>query len=87
MIYVDELTPAFPKPTADWRYDEFCHMFADTPIELHTFAARLGLKRSWFQNSKLPHYDLTRNKREKAILLGAKAISTRMALLMFKNHA
>lgn len=37
-----------------------CHLTADTLDELHAFAAKIGLKRSWFQVSKsgIPHYDL-----------------------------
>ena len=45
---------------------------ADTPEELHEFASRLGLQRSWFQNHpRHPHYDLTENKRREAVSLGA----------------
>lgn len=48
-----------------------CHLTADTLEELHAFAARLGMKREWFQPKSTPHYDLTASKRERALELGA----------------
>lgn len=55
------------------------HLTADTREELHAFAARLGLKRSWFQDKGdgLWHYDVTDSKRNEAIALGAKAVDIR----------
>jgi hypothetical protein len=47
---------------------ESCHMMADTEEELHLFAERLGMKRSWLHRD---HYDLVASKRKKAIELGA----------------
>ena len=46
--------------------------------ELHAFAARLGLKRRWFDGD---HYDVTPGKRWQAVRLGAVEI-TRMELSM-----
>ncbi len=49
-----------------------CHMYADTLNELHTMAAKIGLKRSWFQTQSIVmHYDLVPSKRAHAIKLGA----------------
>lgn len=49
-----------------------CHMFADTQAELHEMAAKLGLKRSWYQRgSVLAHYDVCLTKRNEAIRRGA----------------
>ena len=50
-----------------------CHLTTDGEIEeLHAFAARLRLRRDWFQNHPLaPHYDLTAGKRVRAVALGA----------------
>jgi hypothetical protein len=65
-VYVDPLVDY------GWKYGPSCHMFADTLEELHQLASQLGMKQSWFQNDpRLPHYDLTKSKREKAIELGA----------------
>lgn len=55
-----------------WRGKVWCHMVADTPEELHLFAERLGLKRTWFQSKSVyPHYDVTIPVRTKALHLGA----------------
>jgi len=32
------------------------------------------LKRTWFQNKRIPHYDLTANKRRQAVSLGATEV-------------
>lgn len=48
-----------------------CHLTADTLTELHDFAQQIGLKREWFQQGSLPHYDLTPRRREAAVRLGA----------------
>lgn len=52
------------------------HLFGTDLDELHEFARRLGLRRSWYQGGKkhFPHYDLTKNKRRQAIELGATDI-------------
>jgi hypothetical protein len=70
-VYVDH---AFA--VGDWgRWSGGGHMQADTLDELHAFAARIGLRREWFQSKpgrpENDHYDLTRAARELAITLGA----------------
>lgn len=70
-VYVDH---AFA--VGDWgRWSGGGHMQADMAEELHTFAARLGLQREWFQTKpgrpEKDHYDLTRSLRERAIAVGA----------------
>lgn len=56
-----------------WRGRVWCHLVADSLDELHWFAARLGLKRQWFQSQSFyPHYDLTLPVRQKALKMGAK---------------
>jgi hypothetical protein len=72
-VYVDD---AFCH--GNWgRWTGGGHIQADTEEELHAFAARLGLKRAWFQSRPgrpwMDHYDLTRSKREQALALGAVA--------------
>lgn len=75
-IFVDELLPWKGRGRTTW-----CHMMVDTPgpeglSELHAFAAKIGLKRSWFQskNARSPHYDLTPAKRSAAIAFGAQPV-------------
>jgi hypothetical protein len=68
-VYVDHLQPTIP--SREWRYDQACHMFADTEAELHALAARLGMRRAWYDVAG-QHYDLTANKRARALMAGAK---------------
>lgn len=68
-VYVDELR-RWPTRIRCFKSGS-CHLMADSVEELHAFAARLGLRRSWFQPRSRPHYDLTPAKRERALHLGA----------------
>ena len=53
-------------------FRSWCHMATDgTWDELHAFAARLGLRRSWFQRD---HYDLPPHGRAAAVALGATEV-------------
>jgi hypothetical protein len=70
-VYVDDAFVA-----GDWGYfTGGGHLQADSLSELHAFAARLGLRRAWFQTRPArpehDHYDLSRSGREQAIALGA----------------
>lgn len=67
-VYVDR--PAFHfKGRRSW-----CHLTADTLAELHKFAARLKLRREWFQDHRIPHYDISEQKREIALGMGAQSV-------------
>lgn len=81
-VYVDEIR--------DWgliararglRHTHWCHLTADTEEELHAFAARLGLRRSWFQKKSDRdyrwHYDIVPSKRAQAVRLGAQEVDRR----------
>jgi predicted kinase len=75
-ILVDELReyPGVALPFSVW-----CHMATDgTFDELHAFAARLGLRRAWFQRD---HYDLPAHGRAAAVALGAEEVPTGDLLL------
>lgn len=64
-VYVDNACIA-------WNGRQWCHLVADTLDELHGFAHRLGLKRTWFQDkASYPHYDVTISVRSRAFALGA----------------
>jgi predicted kinase len=70
-ILVDELRdyPGVALPFSSW-----CHMATDGEFdELHAFAARLGLRRAWFQRD---HYDLPPHGRAAAVAHGAEEVST-----------
>jgi hypothetical protein len=56
-----------------------CHLTTDGAIsELHAFAARLGMRREWFQEHPYaPHYDLTPERRARALVLGAVLVPAR----------
>jgi len=72
MTYVDSLIDW------GWRLGPSCHLIADTIDELHSFADRLGMRRSWFQDDpKLRHYDLTAKRRAVAVRLGAVELDRR----------
>lgn len=62
-------------------YTDGTHLITDADLgELHQFAAKLGLKREWFQDSnpRHPHYDLTTQRiRKRALALGAQLVSVR----------
>ncbi len=81
-IYVDSLVAYKHAAKSGARHvfgngRQSCHMACDGNLdELHQFAARIGLKRAWFQNSSIPHYDLTPNRRAIAIAAGAVAITS-----------
>lgn len=71
-IYVDPIFKAVAFGHSHW-----CHCGTDDRSDsgleaLHAFAARLGLKRKWYQNKpRHKHYDLTASKRALAVKLGA----------------
>jgi hypothetical protein len=84
-VYVDDI--AVCVKNKKWRWPKACHLVADSVDELHKFADRLGLKRSWFQHGTIPHYDLTENMRRKAVKLGAIEIDRdQMVQFIRKNR-
>lgn len=79
-VYVDDM---LLQATVVRVKSKWSHLFAYPPTpenveELHEFAARVGMKRAWFQGPprhRLPHYDLTLGKRAIALRLGAIPVS------------
>ena len=62
-----------------------CHMFTDGPLEeLHALAETIGLRREWFQDKRVPHYDLTPENRAAAIAAGAVAVDRRRAVKIWR---
>jgi hypothetical protein len=68
-----------------------CHLFTDATDldELHDLAARIGMKRAWFQPSppaSVPHYDLTPGRRAAAIAAGAVDVDRRRAVEIWRTQ-
>lgn len=88
-VYVD--SARIPATVGKVR-GRWSHLTADTPEELHAFAAKIGLRREWFQarckfapycpsladeTCRHFHYDVVEARRVMAIKEGAQAISMR----------
>ena len=82
----------------DWRQparlgpvdDRWSHLVADTDDELHAFAARLGMRREWFQHKEgrphQAHYDVPERTRREALELGAVAVTWRQVGRMMRER-
>lgn len=58
-----------------WEGRRWAHLVSDESYdELHAFAGQLGIPRRAFQGD---HYDIPTDYRERAIALGATAVSSR----------
>lgn len=70
-VYVDRSAHRFGRMV-------MCHMIADTPAELRTMAASIGVALKWFQNTaSTPHFDISKSKRVLAIAAGAIELDRR----------
>jgi Protein of unknown function (DUF4031) len=95
-VYVDDAhIPATVRTGRAAHTSTWCHLFADTHNELHAFAARLGLRRCYFQpgpargdGSPSPywHYDLTAGKRQQALRLGARPVTWRESIQIIADR-
>jgi len=85
MIYVD------PMKNRGWgfhgRLVQSCHLFTDGGLEeLHLFALEIGMKKSWFQtHNKIFHYDLSPSRRKLAVENGAKEVTQREAVRLWRE--
>jgi len=81
MIMVDGLTVWTRRPPF---HKGSCHLTTDGPLEeLHAFAAKIGMRRAWFQEHAFaPHYDLTPSRRELALQLGAVFVDAKEQVRM-----
>jgi len=76
-VYVDGLVNG-PAVFGRRASRQWCHMIADTLDKLHAMAARIGLRRAWFQDARSgPHYDLTPTRRSAAVAAGAAELDRR----------
>jgi hypothetical protein len=85
VLVVDDL---LPRPEAKLKIFRAgsCHLmsngYSDKHLDaLHKLAARIGLQRKYFQPHRIaPHYDLTKGRREAAVLAGAVEVPARSML-------
>lgn len=49
-------------------------------------ALKIGMRRAWFQpgRGRHPHYDLVKSRRDKAVALGAKEVSGRDLIMLWR---
>lgn len=80
-VYVDDFRVPARVGRLSARWSHLTVGPDDDIAELHEFAAKIGLRRSWFQDKPWPHahYDVTDSKREQAIRAGAVSITWREA--------
>jgi hypothetical protein len=81
-VYTDPLCTCLM--SHEWRWPKSSHMFADTLEELHAFAKRIGLRREWFQDKRLPHYDLNPGRYAKAVAAGVIELDRRTAVMFWR---
>lgn len=81
-VYVDDMFLRADVPNGGRQVrGVWCHMFSDSldPTELHAMAARIGMRRSWFQHKPgrpfHDHYDVTKSRRTAAVAAGAVGVS------------
>lgn len=71
MVYVDDADVS--KYGRGWF-----HLTADSLVELHAFAVRIGLPtRAFHRGARHPHYDITEAQRLSALRSGAYPVSPR----------
>ncbi|MFN2412600.1 MAG: DUF4031 domain-containing protein [Pyrinomonadaceae bacterium] len=70
-VYVDKLSDW------GWKHGLSCHLIADSGNELIEFAVSIGLRPEWFQQKSSPHFDLTAEARQAAVIAGAVELDRR----------
>lgn len=67
---------------------KWCHMTADSTEELVAFALKLGLQAKYiqFKGTWKEHFDVTEQKRRKAVLLGAVEVSFRERIKQMRDN-
>ncbi len=74
-VYVDDMN-------AQYGRMKMSHLLADSDLELHAMAAKIGVARKWWQSpdkTSGSHYDIALSKKALAIKYGAIEITWRQA--------
>lgn len=79
-VYIDDM---YRYSIGEFRGMRMSHMIADDEAELHALAARIGMKREWYQGD---HYDVPLTRRDLALDAGAQAITYRQAGAMRRRR-
>ncbi len=72
-VYIDDM---YRHAIGEFKGMKMSHLIADSDAELHAVAARIGMKREWFQGD---HYDVPLTRRDPAIAAGAIPVTYRQA--------
>ena len=83
MVYVDQIHEYPHSRIRGCKHKLWSHMWADSKEELLSFGDKIGLQREWFQGD---HFDVTPNKRKKAIENGAVEMSLKEYLKKLKGY-
>lgn len=78
-VYVDKMRAPYGRMI-------MCHMVADTVEELHAMADIIGVKRRWFQDHHMPHYDISLGRRRLAVENGAIEIDRYQLVGLMREH-
>ncbi len=74
----------------DVKGRKWCHLFDDhcDLVALHAFAAGIGLKRHWFQRSRIgfPHYDVRGSMITTARIAGATPVGREAVVAALKIY-
>lgn len=82
-VYVDQ--PVYTRAGVKKPRVSYAHMVADTLDELHSFAAKIGVKKHFFHKSIAAyHYDINDKQHVVAIAHGALEVSSRELLKIGK---
>lgn len=65
---------------------KMCHMITDGDLsELHSMAEKIGVERKYFQNKRIPHYDISMSKRKLAVENGTREVSERRLIEIIRE--
>ncbi len=80
-VYIDDM---YRFRLGEFKGMRMSHLIADSEAELHMAAARIGMRREWFQGD---HYDVPLTRREAAVAAGAIEVTYRQAGAMRRRLA